>query len=89
MFRLGSGRIRKHTEHNEQEVVSSDMCGCLGCMATCKPDQIIDWKQDPRRRARGVQDRTAVCPHCGDTLIIGDRSGYQISSAFLEAMRLR
>jgi hypothetical protein len=90
MFRRSRRKIRKHTSHNEQEVLASDTCGCLGCMATCKPDEIAEWRDDSgRSRPRRGRDRTAICPHCGDALIIGDGSGHRISQAFLEAMRMR
>jgi hypothetical protein len=41
--------------------------------------------EHPERHA----DRTGICPHCGDALIVGDNSGYKITPAFLDAMRMR
>ena len=34
-------------------------------------------------------DRTAICPHCGEALLIGDHGEYEITDTFLEAMRSR
>jgi hypothetical protein len=91
MFHKDRKKAEEHTKHNEQEVLASETCGCLGCMATLKPDEVTEWKKDetqvehPERQV----DRTAICPHCGEALIIGDRSGYQITDTFLEGMQNR
>jgi hypothetical protein len=91
MFHKDRGKIEEHTKHNEQEILASETCGCLGCTATFKPEDVEDWSEellDPDHPERHV-DRTGICPHCGDALILGDRSGYQITDTFLESMRIR
>jgi hypothetical protein len=91
MFRWGRDKVEEHTRHNEQEILSSGTCGCLSCTATFKPEEVTAWKEEveaaehPERH----EDRTGICPHCGDALIIGDRSGYEVNKTFLEAMRMR
>ena len=90
MFHKDRKKVEEHTKHNEQEVLESNTCGCLGCMATLTPDEVTEWKDETAVEHPEKQvDRTAICPHCGDALIIGDRSGYQISDTFLESMRMR
>ncbi len=91
MFHRDREKVEKHTKHNEQEILASETCGCLNCTATFKPEEVTAWQEevdDVEHPERHV-DRTAICPHCGDTLIVGDRSGYQISKTFLDAMRIR
>jgi hypothetical protein len=90
MFRKDRKKVEEHTKHNEEEILASSACGCLGCLTTLTPDAITEWAEEadadhPEKRV----DRTAICPHCGDALIIGDHSGYQISDTFLETMRMR
>jgi hypothetical protein len=91
MFHWNRKEVEQHVKHNEQEILGSETCGCLGCMTTFKPDEVRDWREEladpehPEHRS----DRTGICPHCGDALILGDRSGYQITDTFLEAMRMR
>jgi hypothetical protein len=90
MFRTDRKKVEEHTKHNGQEILASDTCGCLGCTAILGPEEVIEWTGEidgdhPEKKA----DRTAICPHCGDPLIIGDHSGYQITDTFLETMRVR
>jgi hypothetical protein len=91
MFRKADREIvRRHTRHNREEVLASSTCGCIGCLATFQPSEISEWTEEADRDQPEAQvDRTAVCPHCGDTLIIGDKSGHEITPTFLEAMRMR
>jgi len=82
--------IHAHTRSNQEEVQASTTCGCLGCLATFPPADIREWRDEiDRDDPRGKIDRTAICPHCGDALIIGDKSGHDITPLFLEAMRMR
>ncbi|MFL0243297.1 hypothetical protein [Mycobacterium sp. SMC-17] len=47
-------------------------------------DNWIDPADDPDQLGQ-----TALCPGCGIDSVIGDQSGYPITSEFLNAMRLR
>lgn len=91
MFRRADREeVSKHTKHNREEVLASNTCGCLNCLSTFPPAEIKEWTEEvDRDNAAGDADRTAICPHCGDALIVGDRAGYEISPTFLEAMRMR
>jgi hypothetical protein len=90
MWHRDRKKVEEHTKHNQEEVLASNTCGCLGCLTTLKPEEITEWadESDTDHPEKQV-DRTAICPHCGDALIIGDRSGNQISDTFLETMRMR
>ncbi len=82
--------VLKHTQQNHEEILASNTCGCIGCLSTFTPAEITEWtEQADKDHPESKQDRTAVCPHCGDTLLIGDRSGHQITPLFLDAMRMR
>lgn len=91
MFHHDRKKVEGHTKNNEQEILASETCGCLSCAATFKPEEVTGWQEaveDAEHPERHV-DRTGICPHCGDALILGDRSGYQITDTFLDAMRVR
>jgi len=85
MIRKVREEIEQHTSHNEQEILASEVCGCLACSATLGPHEVTQWTDDDERHPRGTRpDRTAICPHCGEAMIIGDNSGYKISPAFFD-----
>ena len=91
MFPWDRKKVEKHTKHNEQEILESETCGCLSCSASFAPEEVKAWQEavdDAEHPERHV-DRTGICPHCGEAFIVGDRSGYRITDAFLEAMRNR
>jgi hypothetical protein len=82
--------VLQHSRNNEEEILASTTCGCLACRSTLSPDEIQDWKDEVEAvESGGRVDRTAICPHCGEALIIGDKSGHQITPTFLEMMRMR
>jgi len=91
MFHKADRRdVQKHTRHNREEILASNTCGCIGCLSTFTPAEITEWTDEvDRDHPENEVDRTAICPHCGDELIIGDRSGHKITPLFLEAMRMR
>jgi hypothetical protein len=38
--------------------------------------------------AEGNQvDRTAICPHCGESMLIGDKGGFEVTPEFIESIR--
>ena len=55
------------------------------------PEEVTKWQEeiDDVEHPERHTDRTGICPHCGDALILGDGSGYKITDTFLEAMRMR
>jgi hypothetical protein len=66
MFPGDREKVGQHTKGNEQEILASDVCGCLGCMATLKPDEVTEWIYEAGAdHPEKMVDRTAICPHCG------------------------
>lgn len=57
--------------------MASRLCGCFYCGAIFPPSEIMDW---------GDEGRTALCARCGIDSVIGDRSGFPITSEFLGQM---
>ena len=51
MFHQDRKKVEEHTKHNEQEILGSNTCGCLGCMATLTPDEVTEWKDETAGRA--------------------------------------
>ena len=91
MFHRDRKKVEEHTRNNEQEILASETCGCLSCTATFAPDEVTKWEEevDDSEHPERHHHRTGICPHCGDALILGDRSGYKITDTFLESMRMR
>jgi hypothetical protein len=82
--------ILGHTRENREEVLASETCVCLKCCSTFSPDEITDWTgEDRHHHHKREQSPTAVCPHCGEATVIGDRSGLKVSPATMEALRSR
>jgi hypothetical protein len=82
--------ILEHTKSNEDEVLKSDECGCVSCSAVFPPEEVVQWIDQPdKEHFEAHVDRTAICPHCGEAMILGDYGGYKISPALLESLRRR
>jgi hypothetical protein len=73
----------KSSKHRE-EVLASALCGCFYCCATFEPKEIVEWVEERRMSPPGGQ--TALCPRCGIDAVIGDKSGFELTPAFLERM---
>ncbi len=91
MFHHDRKKVEKHTKNNECEIRESETCGCINCSAIFKPEEVTSWQDavDAAEHPEHHIDRTGICPHCGDAFVIGDKSGYKVTSAFLDAMRMR
>ena len=72
----------RHSMDHRTEVQASERCGCFHCGAQFAPQAISSWIKD-------VHEDTAFCPECDIDAVIGDASGYPITSEFLDAMKLR
>lgn len=81
---LKTSFIQAHTHslNHRAELLASERCGCFHCGVEFAPHAITEWVQDRK-------DATAFCPHCAIDAVIGDASGYPITTEFLDAMRLR
>ena len=79
------------TSWNHTQVVNSKVCVCLGCENFFMPSQ-VKWrapKQYSQRTlsAAPASEMTALCPNCGQELVLGDFSGYPIQDpGFLRAL---
>ena len=61
----------KHSSSHLEELAKSLLCGCFFCCATFAPSEITEWCDD---------GHTALCPICGIDSVIGDASGFPITS---------
>lgn len=59
------------------------VCGCFYCRRIFDPAEIEEWLIADNDCDR---EGTALCPHCGIDAVIGESSGYPITTEFLEAM---
>lgn len=83
-------KVLEHTKQNREEVLASETCGCLNCCSVFPPSEIKDWTdEDDHGHRKRRADRTAICPHCGEMMVIGDRSGHKVSPATLDMLRSR
>ena len=71
-------QAHKHSKNNKQEIENSDTCGCFYCREMFAPSEIKEWLKD--------KEMTAQCPYCKIDAVIGNASGYEINTKFLEAM---
>ena len=59
-------------------------CGCFYCLTIFEPSEIEEWIiADNPCDKRG----TAICPHCGIDSVIGESSGFPITTEFLLKMK--
>ena len=72
----------KQSIRNRAETDASTVCGCFFCKKTFAPSEIEDWTDT----SNPLPEQTALCPHCGIDSVIGDKSGYAITPAFLAEM---
>ena len=80
--------ISEHTKENREEVLASEVCGCLNCCTTFSPGEIKDWTGENRHHHhKRRHSATAICPHCGEPAVVGDSSGLNVSPATMEALR--
>ena len=71
--------------NNHMEQLKKDsVCGCFYCLRIFDPAEIEDWIIDDNPCDK---HGTAHCPHCGIDSVIGESSGYPITTEFLKRMR--
>ena len=73
----------KHCIRHRDEILGSKVCGCFYCLETFPPSEIHEWTDFS---GDGI-GQTAICPKCGIDAVIGDKSGYPVTWAFLEKMQ--
>ena len=74
----------KHSSNHRLELAGSTLCGCFYCCQTFSPTEIRDWV-DPADDDLET-GTTALCPFCGIDSVIGDRSGFPVTSEFLQQL---
>ena len=73
----------RHCSGHRDEILASDTCGCFYCAAIFPPSRITDWCDEDDQHV----GQTALCPECGIDSVIGDRSGFPITTGFLSEMK--
>lgn len=74
-----------HYSNNHMEMLKKDsLCGCFYCLRIFDPAEIVEWIIDDNPCDR---HGTAICPHCGIDSVIGESSGYPITTEFLRGMQ--
>ena len=61
-----------HTRQNRAEISRSKMCGCLYCEQLYRPAEIVGWAGE-----------TAVCPRCGQKMVVGSGAGMVLTPELL------
>jgi hypothetical protein len=67
------------SSNHKAELMQDNLCGCFYCLKIFHPSEITFWIADTTG--------TAVCPYCGIDSIIGESSGYPITTEFLIKMQ--
>lgn len=68
----------RRSSYHREEILFSNMIGCFHCLYISEFKDIKEWID------RG---QTAMCPACGIDSLIGDKSGFPITSDFLSEMQ--
>ena len=77
----------KHSIRNKAEIVASESCGCFSCLKIFDHTH-IEWWCEEKSESEGDGERfTAFCPYCSIDAVIGAKSGYPITTEFLERMQ--
>ena len=72
----------KVCSNHRDEILNSTTCGCFYCLMIFTPDKILEWTDE--YNSIGT---TALCPYCSIDSVIGDKSGFSITSDFLAKMK--
>ncbi len=77
MRKLDHIKAHDHSFNHLSEIRSSDQCGCFYCLKIFHPSKITKYLED---------EKTVLCPYCENDTVIGSKSGYTITTEFLEKM---
>ena len=69
----------KFCTNNKEKLQKDKRCGCFYCLEIFGPVEIKEWILDSKG--------TAVCPYCGTDSVIGEYSGFPITTEFLSKMK--
>lgn len=79
-------KAHQFSNNHKPELENDHICGCFYCLSIFHPKEIREWLiEDNPCDERG----TAVCPYCGIDSVIGESSGFPITTAFLQSMHRR
>ena len=79
----------RHTNNNREELEASQLCGCCSCMQIFPAQDIVAWdglEVGDFDNPESITGGTALCPHCGNDSVLGDKAGYPIDLDFLGRM---
>ena len=82
-------KAHKYCIRNKIALGASRSCGCFRCLSIFSPEEISDWIIERNFfDADWKRDElsTARCPYCGTDSVIGDSSGFAITTEFLGEM---
>ena len=63
---------------NREQLLQDRVCGCFYCLKIFDPKRICEWIEEG--------SGTALCPFCEVDSVIGESSGFPITTEFLQAM---
>lgn len=76
-----------HSYYNYDEVMNSQYAGCYHCKKYFSVTFINEEQHCIATTPHGTQEPTVFCPLCGIDAVIGDASGYPVSTTeFLKYM---
>ena len=78
---IGIDYIEAHefASNHRENLLKDRKCGCFCCLKIFDPKEIQSWIKDT--------SGTALCPYCGVDSVIGEYSGYPITTEFLKKMQ--
>ena len=68
----------KFSKAHRDSLCLDKRCGCFYCLKIFSSQEITEWWDD---------ETTAVCPYCGIDSVIGESSGYPVTTDFLTKMQ--
>ena len=78
---IGIDYIEAHefASNHREKLLKDRKCGCFCCLKIFDPKEIQSWIKDT--------SGTALCPYCGVDSVIGEYSGYPITTEFLKKLQ--
>jgi hypothetical protein len=79
-------KVYEQSRWHAEAIRNSRNCGCFHCLSIFKPNEIIDWIDEPENCPKDG-GRTAICPNCGVDSVLPDSIDYDLTKNFLEIMQ--
>jgi len=74
----------KYSSNHMPQLKKDKLCGCFYCLRIFDPAEIEDWIIDDNPIDK---HGTAICPYCGIDSVIGESSGFPLTTEFLQRMK--